>query len=73
VATNPFEQELTRLNIQFNSIQYLFFTKLDETWEISLWADKKLETKGYKNANIAPGMHYGYRGRVQEQNLNNIY
>jgi len=55
--------------IQFNSIQYLFFKKLDETWEISLRADKKKENKGYKNSNIAPGMHGGYyRGSAQEKN-----
>jgi len=29
---------------------------------------KKKETKGYKNTHIAPGMHCGYRGRVQDQN-----
>jgi len=34
--------------IQFNSIPYLLFTNFGKTWEVSLWADKKKNTKGNK-------------------------
>jgi len=44
---------------EFNSIQFdiNFFTHFGMTREVSLWAAKKNDTKGYKNTNIAPGMH----------------
>jgi len=53
-------------SVKFN---IFFITNFNDTWEISLKAGKKKETKGYKNTNIAPGMHCGYRGREREQQL----
>jgi len=38
-------------NIQFN---IYFFTNFNDTWEISLQADKKKETKGYKKTLTLP-------------------